>query len=484
MTTLDNSRDKLEERYKNLIEVNRDLSRQIVSFQANKNTPFYRWFKYKEGFSEPMVSYFLKKLALEPGKMLDPFAGAGSALFAARALGWATTGVELLPVGIYAMKARLAEERIQPSDFKKAIDKIRDGEWRNIEEMSPAFEHINITAGAFPKETEEALHRYLWYCENSIKNDDVRMLLKFAAYSILEKISYTRKDGQYLRWLVTRNQRQGHEKPLPSEPVAPFESALYHQLELMWEDFSITPTDLFSESAERLDSNGKKEVTLFEDSCLKRLRRFRANQFDFVLTSPPYCNRYDYTRTYALELVFLGVDDERVKDLRQEMLSCTVENRAKIDYLRDYYRKHRADSLLERAMQAFDNQDALQEVLSVLERMKSNGELNNDGVVRMVHNYFLEMSLVIHECARIMKPGAHFVMVNDNVSYNGEVVPVDLILSEFAVAAGLQVERIWTLGRGKGNSSQQMGRHGRREVRKCVYVWRKIKGKRASLSGN
>ena len=25
----------------------------------------------------------------------------------------------------------------------------------------------------------------------------------------------------------------------------------------------------------------------------------------------------------------------------------------------------------------------------------------------------------------------------------------------------------------KGNSSQQMGAHGRQELRKCVYVWRK-----------
>ena len=31
----------------------------------------------------------------------------------------------------------------------------------------------------------------------------------------------------------------------------------------------------------------------------------------------------------------------------------------------------------------------------------------------------------------------------------------------------------WTLGRGKGNSSQQMGNYGRSELRKCVYVWEK-----------
>ena len=62
-------------------------------------------------------------------------------------------------------------------------------------------------------------------------------------------------------------------------------------------------------------------------------------------------------------------------------------------------------------------------------------------------------------------------MVNDNVQYHGEEVPVDLILSDYAEQSGFRCENIWTLPRGKGNSSQQMKRFGRREIRKCVYKW-------------
>jgi len=74
---------------------------------------------------------------------------------------------------------------------------------------------------------------------------------------------------------------------------------------------------------------------------------------------------------------------------------------------------------------------------------------------------------------RILKPGGKVIMVNDNVRYNGEEIPVDLILSEFAASAGMQTDNIWILERGKGNSSQQMGLHGRKELRKCIYVWSK-----------
>ena len=65
-------------------------------------------------------------------------------------------------------------------------------------------------------------------------------------------------------------------------------------------------------------------------------------------------------------------------------------------------------------------------------------------------------------------------MVNDNVRYAGANIPVDLILSDIAQGAGFDVEKIWVLPTGKGNSSQQMGTHGREELRKCVYVWRKL----------
>ena len=83
------------------------------------------------------------------------------------------------------------------------------------------------------------------------------------------------------------------------------------------------------------------------------------------------------------------------------------------------------------------------------------------------------MCLVIFELFRVIKKDGIVYMVNDNVRYAGETIPVDLILSDFAESAGFNVDKIWILGNGKGNSSQQMGNHGREELRKCLYVWRK-----------
>jgi len=64
-------------------------------------------------------------------------------------------------------------------------------------------------------------------------------------------------------------------------------------------------------------------------------------------------------------------------------------------------------------------------------------------------------------------------MVNDNVRYAGASISVDMILSSIAESLGFYIENILILPDDKGNSSQQMGKHGREPLRKCVYVWRK-----------
>ncbi|MFN3309867.1 MAG: hypothetical protein ACK44E_11735 [Anaerolineales bacterium] len=63
------------------------LSRLLVSFHANKTRPVYRWYKFKEAFSASLVEHLFHKYGITAGRILDSFAGSGSALFAASAMG-------------------------------------------------------------------------------------------------------------------------------------------------------------------------------------------------------------------------------------------------------------------------------------------------------------------------------------------------------------------------------------------------------------
>ncbi|MDI6778642.1 MAG: hypothetical protein QME25_00355 [Bacteroidota bacterium] len=174
-----------------------------------------------------------------------------------------------------------------------------------------------------------------------------------------------------------------------------------------------------------------------------------------------------------MELVYLGCDNDRVRSLRQELLSCTVENKEKLDNLNQLYTSIGRRATFDKVISTYNSSAAMKEVNSILYELRKLDKLNNSNIPRMVKNYFLELCFVIFEMARVTKIGGYCVMVNDNVRYGGEEIPVDLILSEFAENFGFNIQKIFVLPRGKGNSSQQMGNYGRTEIRKCVYQWQK-----------
>jgi DNA modification methylase len=453
---------QLAERFRERPTVNPDLSRMLVSFQANRQEFGYRWYKYKEGFSADLVRYLFHQMGIQRGPVLDPFAGSGTTLFVSWESGLDSTGIELLPLGAEIIRVRRDLLQGNRQVFAKALRTFAQRKsWEQPGKVKQLV-HFSITEGAYPADTQRQLERYLWDIEQA--GDEVLFrLLRFAALCVLETISYTRKDGQYLRWDIRSGRRRG-TKPFDKGPIPTFTEAITAKLREMADDLT-PPNNLFEEGMQ-----GSGNVELLEGSCLEKLPELKTGNFCALITSPPYCNRYDYTRTYALELALLGVDEIALKRLRQAMLSCTVENKEKTGLDKIYGR-----SVYERAKQVFEAQEVLQLVLAYLESRRRHHLINNAGITWMVRNYFLESALWIAECARLLQPGAPFIMVNDNVRYEGVHIPVDLILADFAEKLGFSVEHIWVLPCAKGNSSQQMGRHGRYELRKCVYVWRKIK---------
>ncbi|MFN3741737.1 MAG: site-specific DNA-methyltransferase [Anaerolineales bacterium] len=449
---------RLFQRLESKFLVQPSLSRLLVSFQANKTRPIYRWYKFKEAFSASLVEYLFHKYGITTGRILDPFAGSGTALFAASAMGINADGIELLPIGREIVTAKqILDAKFTPEDFERLRWWSTLRPWERSEARVPLAE-LRITQGAYPEKTKEAIERYIGASRQ--ESEKVQAVLRFALLCVLESISFTRKDGQYLRWDYRSGRTHG-KKAFDKGEIPEFGQAISEKINEILEDVSPAhQATLFP--TEKLQG----QIRFYEGSCFHVLPQLPANTYDAIMTSPPYCNRYDYTRTYALELALLGVDEQRLSHLRQEMISCTVENRAK-DLLN-------INPQWAVALAAADEQELLQAILKYLEDQKARRALNNNGIPRMVRGYFYEMACVIAESARVLKPNALLFMVNDNVRYAGVSISVDMILSEIAEKLGFRVEHILVLPDEKGNSSQQMGEHGREPLRKCIYVWRKI----------
>jgi site-specific DNA-methyltransferase (cytosine-N4-specific) len=466
------ARIALELKYAPLLTPTEEFNRRLVSYQANKQARLHNWLKYKEGFSAQLVEVLLNKFGIGPGqKVLEPFAGSATTLLVAKGLGVDATGIEILPVCHLAWEAKSCYRDYDLAELRQALNWIRTTEPGSSVTLFP---HITITESAFPAEQEAIL---MWYQEQFASmalRDSTKRLLRMVLMSILEDVSFTRKDGQYLRWDSRSPKAQDRDRRRQSQGKTPYKvfdkgelldvrTALQIALEKVVHDVGVM----------QMESKPTSEQVLIRGTVLEVLPTLADDQFEAVVTSPPYCNRYDYTRTYALELAFLGLGETEVRELRQELLSCTVENRSKLRRLQKFYASIGREGDYERVISIINTSAALQEVFTAVRARGDNGDLNNNGVIRMIEGYFTELAFVLFELFRVCRVGARVAIVNDNVRYGSEIIPVDLLMTDLATAVGFQPELIYVLPQRKGNSSQQMGKYGREANRKSITVWAK-----------
>ena len=256
-TEIKNIDNLLFEKYENKIVVDENLTRQLVSFQANKKAPYYRWYKYKEGFSSDLVNYYINWFGeKEVETILDPFAGSGATLFASSERNIESTGIELLPIGCEIINARITlQNKFNKRDYAELKHIIKTKPWNEETEFTK-FEVLRITKGAYSIKTHKSIEKYLTYM-NKQKNK-YNQVLKFALLCILESISFTRKDGQYLRW-DQRSERGGN---FNKGKILGFNEAITKKLIEIVEDFE-----------------GPQELTLFSSrkQQLKNIRRYKSS---------------------------------------------------------------------------------------------------------------------------------------------------------------------------------------------------------------
>ena len=470
------ARKAIEEKYWPITEITDRFNRQSVSYQISKKDCLHRWLKYKEGFSASLVKTLLDDFNLKKGDtVLDPFMGSGTTALVSILNGFNSVGFDILPMSKVAIKAKTFIYEYNITELQKMREEINSlNVPQNYHVKTP---EISITRDGYPLNTAYDLAYYKEYFSKSDYSEKAKILLELCTLNSLERISYSAKDGQYLRWdwrcpkiiKAAKEREKAGKKPfvvkLDKGELPSLRQALLEELGLVIEDIKY------------LQGNGKKT---FENKChfvtgstLFEIPKMQDNTVSAVISSPPYCNRYDYTRTYALELAYLGIDEEGIRNLRQELLSCTVENKSKIERLRTFYTQIGRLNTFDRVMEIVQSNSALQEINKALVQRSQNGEINNKGVLKMVEGYFTELTFLFAELFRVCKSGSYLAFVNDNVRYAGEVIPVDYLTTNLAEQIGFTPVKIYTLRQLKGNSSQQMKKYGRVPLRKSITIWQK-----------
>ncbi len=419
-------RQRLEDKFAHLLREELRLAR-LVSYVGNKDVPILRLYRYKEAFAFRFVEEFISRLGLsEKDYIFDPFCGMGTTPFAASRKGISSIGIDKLPIAVFIAQTMPAFFSIEPGEIRNTFEKFRK-QVRRANPASVALD-VSIMKKAFPPETLLELRQ--WKAAIDDLKPPMRDVFLLLFFSILEPCSYTSKDGQFLR--LRRKKKVADPEEMMQSKVQEAE----RDIELMRE----------------LRGDRESRLPVIHPGDARDLSHVPfERQPTAIITSPPYANRYDYTRSYSLELCFHFVRNfSELKALRFGILRSHIESK-----VADHEQPPHA---------------AVREVVDILkEKVKA---LNNPRIPDMLTAYFVDMEKVIQEWARVLAPGAKVAMVVDNVRFEGELLPVDLVLSEMAEEVGFQVEEI-IVARYKGNSSQQMKKYGRVPVRESIVVWRK-----------
>ncbi len=423
----DKERLRLEEKYKSLLVEELRLG-ELVSYVGNRRVPILRLYRYKEAFAFEFVRHFIRRFGLTTKDyVFDPFAGMGTTLFASMLQGISSIGVDKLPIAAFVAQAIHSLLHAENGDLRNTFKILK----RRVDAIDPAAVAMDVRIMKLAFDEDILLRLRKWKAAIDELPEPSRDTFLLLFFSILEATSYTSKDGQFLRLK--------RDKPLlyPDDAILNKVSQAEEDLErIKW---------LFP------SWNGFREY--LPKVILGDTLNLREIPFDrpptAIITSPPYANRYDYTRSYCLELCFQFVRNfEELKAIRLGILRSHIESRV--------------------SQQEKPSHPAVQEVVDTLKLKR----LNNPKIPDMITGYFIDMEKVIYEWSHTLAHDAQVAMVVDNVRFEGELIPVDLILSEVAEEAGFEIKEILN-ARYKGNSSQQMKRYGRVPVRESIVVWKK-----------
>ena len=398
----------------------------LVSYVGNKEIPLLRLYRYKEAFAFRFVEEWLTRFEVHQGdSVFDPFCGMGTTLLVASCRGIPAFGTDRLPVAVFIARTLPLFLQVRPGELTKIFEHLRRA--APLTEPASVALDVAIMRVAFPADILLALRR--WKAAIDALESPFREIFLLLFFSVLESCSYTSKDGQFLR--LKREKRPATPEEALARKVWEAETDIRWIRELGWHR-TFLPFQVALGDTRQLDG------VSFEHPPT------------VIITSPPYANRYDYTRTYSLELCFHFVQNfAELKELRHSMLRSHIEAR------------------LSPAEEA--PHPAVRELVDFL---RARGKtLNNPKIPDMLTAYFVDMQKSIREWKEVLAPSARVAMVVDNVRFEGQVLPVDLILSEMAEGEGFAVEEI-IVARYKGNSSQQMGRYGRIPTRESIVVWK------------
>ena len=390
---------------------------------APDDQAIHRWYRFVLAYPPHLVRDYLERFQVSASQqILDPFCGTGTTLIECMRLGIRSIGIEANPVVSFASRVKtdwspdpagLLDHARRVADH--AYDRLRrDG----IEDVPLALHKSEPVADlrTLPPEQAKLL------LANSISPLPLhKSLVLLESLEVLHDARYYAHERLALANVVVQSCSNLRFGPEVGVGRVRHDAAVVGLWQGAMKDMS--------DDLARLSRCEEARATVYPGDARELMRVLPPHSIDAVITSPPYPNEKDYTRTTRLESVLLGFARSRA-DLQEQKRRLVRSN------TRGVYRDDEDDEYVAQFPRV--QQIAAEIEARRIELGKTSGFERM--YARVTKLYFGGMARHLAELRRVLRPGARLAyVVGDQASFLRVMIRTSEILGEIAASLGYEV---------------------------------------------
>ncbi|SPE54215.1 DNA methylase [Verrucomicrobia bacterium] len=384
------------------------------------------WYRFVLSFPAHLVRAYVERFELAPHHtVLDPFCGTGTTLVECKKLGIQSCGIEPNPMAAFASRTKVDWE-VDPDALTRHATRVAQrvaekfaSEGIEDEGGLPLFQSSRPAPAQLRSLPPEALKLLL--------TDSISPLPLHKTLLLLETLDQDREPRlaahEHLALAKTlvneiSNLHFGPEIGVgPAKPDAAVVGPWLRAVKSIAADLR------------HLHQRAGTPAAVHQADSRELVNLLGPASIDAVITSPPYPNEKDYTRTTRLESVLLGFIKSK-DDLRRLKQNLVRSN------TRSVYKSDTDDRLVE-------GHNEIQRIAEAIEQRRI--ELGKTSgferlYARVTKLYFGGMLRHLTELRAILRPGAHLAyVVGDQASYLRIMIRTGQLLADLAKSAGYEV---------------------------------------------
>ncbi len=369
----------------------------------------HQWYRFVLSFPPHLVQEYLGKFGVSDGqRVLDPFCGTGTTVVECKKKGISSVGIEANPMAWFAGSVKL--------------------DWTpNPAGLLATAQEIGATAEALMEQETASLRTLPEASQDIILANSISPLPLHKTLVLLDQIQlqapsiHARHLKLALAKAVTTSISNLHFRPEVGVGKAKVDASVVpdwlQQVHHMAEDLrQLQPLKDISAKVHHADARQIPGV-------------LEPESIDVVITSPPYPNEKDYTRTTRLESVLLGFIQNKaeLRSLKEGLLRSNTRNVFKTDTDDIWVSQH----------------EEIQQIAKTIEdRRITLGKTS--GFERQYHRtvklYFGGMAKHLADLRSVLRPGAQLAyVVGDQKSYLQVMIRTGELLADLAQGLGYEV---------------------------------------------